>query len=83
MANNGASSRPEPVVSESRLLSDLIVSSADLVLAIKPLEPTDRKMTTGHVLEMLDERIVHRGAPKGANDRKRLRGDLLGHHQRF
>jgi hypothetical protein len=37
-------------------------------------------MTTGHAVEMLDERIVHRGASKGANDRKGLRGDLLGHH---
>jgi hypothetical protein len=64
----------------SKLLSDLIVFSADHILAIKPLEATDRKMTTGHVLEMLDERIVHRGAAKGANDRKGLRGDLLGHH---
>jgi len=43
-----------------------------------PLEPADRKMTTGHVLEV---RIVHRGTPKGADDRKCLRGDLLGHHQ--
>jgi len=62
-------------------VSDLVVFSADLILAIKPLEPADRKMTTGHVLEVLDERIVHRGAPKGADDRKCLRGDLLGHHQ--
>ena len=38
-------------------------------------------MTTGHLLEVLDERIVHRSAPKGANDRKCLRCDLLGHHQ--
>src|SRR6266851_2327505 len=61
----------------SKLVSDLVVFSADLLLAIKPLEPADRKMTTGHVLEVLDERIVHRGAPKGADDRKCLRGDLL------
>jgi hypothetical protein len=65
----------------STLLSDLVVFSADLILAIKPLEPADRKMITGHVLEVLDERIVHRGASKGADDRKCLRGDLLGHHQ--
>ena len=62
-------------------MSDLVVFNADLILAIKPLEPADRKMTTGHVLEVLDERIVHRGAPKGADDRKCLRGDLLGHDQ--
>jgi hypothetical protein len=72
----------EPVVRDpSKLLSDLVVFSADLVLAIEPLEPADRKMTTGHLLEVLDERIVHRSAPKGANDRKCLRCDLLGHHQ--
>ena len=38
-------------------------------------------MTTGHLLEVLDERVVHRGTPKGADDRKRLGGDLLRHHQ--
>src|ERR1700730_4115779 len=65
----------------SKLVSDLVIFSADLILAIKPLEPADRKMAAGHVLEVLDERIVHRGAPKGADDRKCLRGDLLGHHQ--
>jgi hypothetical protein len=42
----------------SKLLSDLVVFSADLVLAIEPLEPADRKMTTGHLLEVLDERIA-------------------------
>src|SRR4030088_2478846 len=62
----------------SKLVGDLVVFSADLILAIKPLEPADRKMTTGHVLEVLDERIVHRGAPKGADDRNCLRGALLG-----
>src|SRR3982074_3080821 len=72
----------EPVVRDpSKLLSDLVVFSADLVLAIEPLEPADRKMTADHLLEVLDERIVHRSAPKGANDRKCLRCDLLGHHQ--
>jgi hypothetical protein len=30
---------------------------------------------------VLDERVVHRGASKGADDRKCLRCDLLGHHQ--
>ena len=65
----------------SKLVSDLVVFSADLILAIKSLEPADRKMAAGHVLEVLDERIVHGGAPKGADDRKCLRGDLLGHHQ--
>src|SRR3984893_340697 len=64
-----------------KLVSGLVVFSADLILAIKPLEPADRKMAAGNVLEVLDERIVHRGAPKGADDRKCLRGDVLGHHQ--
>src|ERR1700730_18945127 len=50
----------------SKLVSDLVVFSADLILAIKPLEPADRKMAAGHVLEVLDERIVHRGAPPRA-----------------
>src|SRR3984893_11749927 len=51
---------------DSKLVSDLVVFSADLILAIKPLEPADRKMAAGHVLEVLDERIVHRGAPPRA-----------------
>jgi hypothetical protein len=38
-------------------------------------------MTTVDVLEVLDERIVHCGASEGADDRKHLRGYLLGHHQ--
>jgi hypothetical protein len=55
----------EPVVrgsfkAPSKLLSDLVVFCADFVLAVEPLEPVDRKMTTGHLLEVLDKRIVHR-----------------------
>jgi hypothetical protein len=57
----------------SKLPSDPVVFHADLVLAIEPLEPAYREMTPGHVLEVLDERIVHRGASEGADDRKRLR----------
>jgi hypothetical protein len=34
-------------------------------------------MTTSHVLEVLDERVVHRGAPKSADDRKCLCGSCL------
>ena len=34
-------------------------------------------MTTGDVLEMLDERVVHRSAAEGADDREGLRGNLL------
>jgi hypothetical protein len=75
-------SRFKPFVRDSsKLLSDPVVFSADLILAIKPLEPADCEMTTGHLLEVLDERVVHRGASKGADDRKCLRCDLLGHHQ--
>src|ERR1700681_2995505 len=63
------------------LLSDPVVFIADRILAVEPLEPPDRKMAPSYVLEVLDERIVYRGASKGADDRKRLRGYLLGHHQ--
>ena len=63
------------------MLSDLIVFGADLVLAIESLKPADREMTTGHVLEVLDECIIYRRTAKGSNDWKRLRGYLLGHNQ--
>jgi hypothetical protein len=38
-------------------------------------------VTAGHVLEVLDECIVHRSAAECADDREGLRGDLLGHHE--
>jgi hypothetical protein len=62
-------------------LSDLIVFGADLILAIESLKPADREMTTGHVLEVLDECIIYRRTAKGSNDWKRLRGYLLRHNQ--
>jgi hypothetical protein len=37
-------------------------------------------MTTGDVLEMVDERVVHRGAAEGADYGKGLRGNLLRDH---
>jgi hypothetical protein len=65
----------------SKLLSDLIVFSADLVLAIKPFKPADREMTTGHFLEVFDERIVYRRTAESTDDREGLRGHLLRNHQ--
>ena len=38
-------------------------------------------MTTGDILEMLDERVVHRCATEGADERQGLRGNLLRNHQ--
>src|SRR6202023_3053415 len=38
-------------------------------------------MTTGDVLEMLDERVVHRCTAKGADEGQGLRGNLLRDHQ--
>src|SRR6202022_3183542 len=38
-------------------------------------------MTTGDVLEMLDERVIHRSAAERADDREGLRGNLLRDYQ--
>ena len=38
-------------------------------------------MTAGDILEMLDERVVHRCATEGADERQGLRGNLLRNHQ--
>ena len=38
-------------------------------------------MTTGDVLEMLDERVIHRSAAERADDREGLRGKLLRDYQ--
>ena len=38
-------------------------------------------MTTGDILEMLDERVVHRCATEGADEGQGLRGNLLRNHQ--
>jgi hypothetical protein len=63
-----------------KLAGDPIIFGSNLFLAVDPLQATHRKMTTGDVLEMVDERVVHRGAAQGADDGEGLRGNFLRGH---
>src|SRR3984885_14055903 len=65
----------------SKRPGDQVIFGADPLPAIVSLEAAHRKMTTGDVLEMLDERVIHRSAAEGADDWEGLRGDLLRDHQ--
>src|ERR1700733_5099606 len=65
----------------SKRFSDQVIFGADPLPAIESLEPAHRKMTTGDVLEMLDERVIYRSAAEGADDWEGLRDNLLRDHQ--
>src|SRR5882757_5134937 len=65
----------------SKRSSDQVIFGANPLLAIEPLEAAHRKMTTGDILEMLDERVVHRCTAEGADERQGLRHNLLRDHQ--
>ena len=43
-------------------LSKALVFSTHKVLAVDSLEPTNGKMTSSHLLEMLNKRVVHGSA---------------------
>src|ERR1700733_16238592 len=61
--------------------SDQVIFGADPLLAIEPLEAAHRKMTAGDILEMIDERVVHRCTAEGADEGQGLRSNLLRHYQ--
>src|ERR1700716_65608 len=63
------------------LCGDQVIFGANPLLAIESLEAAHRKMTTGDILEMLDERVVHRCTAEGADEGQGLRGNLLRDHQ--
>src|ERR1700722_8612248 len=65
----------------SKRSCDQVIFGADPLFAVDPLEAAHRKMTTGDVLEMLDERVVYRSAAEGTDDGEGLRGNLLRDHQ--
>src|SRR5215216_7430023 len=64
----------------SAFLSKALIFRPDNAFAVGAFEPANGKMTFSHVLEMLDERVVHRGTAERTDDRERLSGDLLRHH---
>src|SRR3984957_8100648 len=67
--------------SRSKRSSDRVIFGADPLLAVEPLKAAHRKMTTGDILEMLDERVVHCGAAERADEGQGLRRNLLRDHQ--
>ena len=64
----------------SKLRRYQVIFVANPLLAVESLEATHRKMTTGDVLEMVYERVVHRGTTEGADYGQGLRGNLLRDH---
>src|SRR5206468_3733258 len=61
--------------------SEALVLRLHHVLAVASFEPANAEMPARHVLEMLDEGIVHSGAPERAENRDGLRRSLLRHHR--
>src|SRR6202051_717001 len=65
----------------SKRPGDQVILGADPLPAMEPFEAAHREMAAGDVLEMLDERVIHRSAAEGADDWEGLRGNLLRDHQ--
>src|SRR6266511_1402709 len=76
----GGESHEATAVTGSAVLSEALIFSPNEVLAVDSFEPADGEMTSRHLLKMLDKRVVHGSAAQRADDRKRLRRDLLRHH---
>jgi hypothetical protein len=64
-----------------KLSGDQVIFGSNSLLAVEPLEAAHGKMTTGDILEMLDESAVHYCAAEGADEGQGLRGNLLRDHQ--
>src|ERR1700730_3810471 len=53
-----------------------LVLRPDDLLAVGPLQSTNREMSTRDILKMIDEGIVHGRPAERADDRERLRREL-------
>src|SRR5882724_387881 len=62
------------------LLGEALVFFLDTGFAVGSFEPANGEMASGHILEMLDEGVVHGGAAERADDRESLGRDFLRHH---
>jgi hypothetical protein len=65
----------------SKRSSDQVIFGANPLLAVDPLEAAHREMPAGDILEVFDERVVHRCATEGADNGQGLDGNLLRDHQ--
>src|ERR1700745_2325295 len=61
-------------------MNQALVFRLDQVFAVCGLEAPDGEMTSGHVLEMFDEGVVHRGSAQRTDDRQGLGRELLRHN---
>src|SRR5262249_48651390 len=57
-----------------------LVCGSDSTLAVAPFEPAHHEVCTRHLLEVVDEGVVHRCTTERADDRHRLCCELLRHH---
>ena len=55
--------------SNSVVLREALILSANYLLAVRSLEATDDEVTSRHILEMLDECVVHGSAAQRADER--------------
>jgi hypothetical protein len=60
--------------------AELLVCGLDGILAMASFEPAHDEVRPRHLLEVVDERVVHRCTTERADDRNGLRCELLRHH---
>src|SRR5262249_7334616 len=69
--------RPIRALRLSAVLREALIRFLHGLLAVGALEATNGKVTSRHLLEMLDERIVHGSASERADERNGLSRELL------
>src|SRR5215472_500844 len=57
-----------------------LVCGSDSTLAVVTFEPAHHEVRTRHLLEVVDEGVVHRCTTERADDRHGLRCELLRHY---
>ena len=54
-----------------------VKGSTDNLRSMLSLKPTNREVASTHLLKVINEEQIDKGSASSANDRNRLRGDLL------
>jgi len=62
------------------LVAKTLVCGPDGILAVASFEPAHDEVRPRYLLEVVNERVVHRGAAERADDRHSLRCELLRHN---
>ena len=62
------------------LVAKTLVCGPDGILAVASFEPAHDEVRPRYLLEVVNERVVHRGAAERADDRHGLRCELLRHN---